>query len=106
MIEKIRTEKEMWAKYYNNYDNLAAALLTDILAFLPEDKRQGCIDASLEILKNIKEPIDGKKFFDSAKMDIENFEKVNSESAVAYRTLEWVEGLMNTETEEKQKAEE
>ena len=92
-LEELEKEEEQWKGYYHNYNNLAIQVLADVLAFYKEEDRKELIDKANEFLLNVKEPISGDLMVDSIKGDIESFDRISEEAAVAVRTLEWVKTL-------------
>ena len=104
-LEELEKEEEQWKGYYHNYNNLAIQVLADVLAFYKEEDRKELIDKTNEFLQqNVKEPINGDLMVDTIKGDVESFDRISEEAAVAIRTLEWVKTLENkdikTETTE------
>lgn len=92
--DSIKKEKEMWTKFYNNYDSLAERILADVLAYYSEDDRKKMFDNTNELLKGLTNgKIDGGQMKKSIELDLEAFDRLNEESKVAIRTLTWVEEL-------------
>ena len=101
-IEELEKEFEQWKGYYHNYNNLAVQVLADVLAFYKEEDRKELIDKANEFLTNVNEPISGELMLDAIKGDVESFERISEEAAVAMRTLQWVKTLEDKEEVETQ----
>ena len=101
-IEELEKEFEQWKGYYHNYNNLAVQVLADVLAFYKEEDRKELIDKANEFLKNVNEPISGELMLDAIKGDVESFDRISEEAAVAMRTLQWVKTLEDKEEVETQ----
>ena len=95
--ETLNKEMELWKNFYNNYENLAINVLADVLAHYKPDDRTELIKKVEATLESVKEPIDGQAMFDAIKGDIESFERINDESAIAYRTLSWIKEIANSD---------
>lgn len=100
-VEKlINNEMELWQHYHKNYNNLAENILANILAYYKKDDRDEVIKRIEETLDNVlQHPISGEMMYDTIKGDLESFDKINDESEIALRTLEWVKQI----SEEKEK---
>ena len=98
-LKELEKEEEQWKGYYHNYNNLAIQVLADVLAFYKEEDRKELIDKANEFLRNVNEPISGELMVDSIKGDLESFDRISEEAAVAVRTLEWVKTLETKEIE-------
>ena len=64
------------------------------------------IDKANEFLRNVNEPISGELMIDAIKGDIESFDRVSEEAAIAIRTLEWVKSIEDTDIETQPDSEE
>ena len=106
MLEKLEKEIEQWKGYYKNYNNLAVQVLADVLAFYKEEDRKELVDKANEFLRNVNEPISGELMLDAIKGDVESFDRVSEEAAVAIRTLEWVKSIEDVEIEAQPDSEE
>lgn len=107
-IKKEELEKEIkqWKGYYKNYNNLAVQVLADVLAFYKEEDRKELVDKANEFLRNVNEPISGELMLDAIKGDVESFDRVSEEAAIAIRTLEWVKSIEDTDIETQPDSEE
>ena len=100
MEDKLIKEKEMWEKYYNNFEGLKTSLLADILASIKPEERLKIAQNIVDMLENnLKEPIKNDVMLDSINADIKNFDKVNQESSVAIRTIQWVQDELKQKKE-------
>ena len=99
-LKELEREEEQWKGYYNNYNNLAIQVLADALALYKEKDRKELIKKANEFLQNVKEPISGETMVDAIRGDLEAFDRINSEAAVAVRTLEWIKTIENKEVVE------
>ena len=104
--EELENEIEQWKGYYKNYNNLAVQVLADALAFYKEEDRKELVDKANEFLRNVNEPISGELMVDAIKGDIESFDRVSEEAAIAIRTLEWVKSIEDTDIETQPDSEE
>lgn len=89
----LNQEIEHWKNFYNNYDSLADSMLVTALAFYKEDEREEKFKSAIELLKSLKEPLNGAQMFDSIKADVDSYEKINNEAKIAIRTLTWVKDI-------------
>lgn len=89
----LNQEIEHWKNFYNNYDNLADSMLVTALAFYKEDEREEKFKSAIELLKSLKEPLNGAQMFDSIKADVDSYERINNEAKIAIRTLTWVKEI-------------
>ena len=105
-LEELEKEEEQWKGYYHNYNNLAIQVLADVLAFYKEKDRKELIDKANEFLRNVNKPISGELMLDAIKGDVESFDRVSEEAAVAIRTLEWVKSIEDVEIETQPDSEE
>lgn len=96
-INKKQIEKEMeqWKLFYNNYNDLSVQILVDVLAYYKKEDREDLIKKANEVLESVKEPISGELMLDTIKGDLDAFDRINNESMVAYRTLEWIKSISN-----------
>lgn len=104
--EELEKEIEQWKGYYKNYNNLSVQVLADVLAFYKEEDRKELIDKANEFLRNVNEPISGELMVDAIKGDVESFDRVSEEAAIAIRTLEWVKSIEDTDIESEPDSEE
>lgn len=95
----LNQEIEHWEKFYNNYDSLADSMLVTALAFYKEDEREEKFKSAIELLKSLKEPLNGSQMFDSIKADIDSYERINNEAKIAIRTLTWVKEIEDKDIE-------
>lgn len=95
----LNQEIEHWKKFYNNYDSLADSMLVTALAFYKEDEREEKFKSAIELLKSLKEPLNGAQMFDSIKADIDSYERINNEAKIAIRTLTWVKEIEDKDIE-------
>lgn len=107
-IKKDLLEKEIeqWTKYYNNFDNLSIQIMADVLAYYKKEDRAEMIKKVDGFLENVSEPITGELMVDSIKGDVESFDRINNESAVALRTLEWIKSIEDVKEAEIEEIEE
>lgn len=104
--EELEKEIEQWKSYYKNYNNLSVQVLADVLAFYKEEDRKELIDKANEFLRNVKEPISGELMVDAIKGDVDSFDRISEEAAIAIRTLEWVKSIEDTDIESEPDSEE
>lgn len=95
----LNQEIEHWKNFYNNYDTLADSMLVTALAFYKEDEREEKFKSAIELLKSLKEPLNGAQMFDSIKADVDSYERINNEAKIAIRTLTWVKEIENKDIE-------
>lgn len=95
----LNQEIEHWKNFYNNYDSLADSMLVTALAFYKEDKREEKFKSAIELLKSLKEPLNGAQMFDSIKSDVDSYERINNEAKIAIRTLTWVKEIEDKDIE-------
>lgn len=95
----LNQEIEHWKNFYNNYDSLADSMLVTALAFYKEDEREEKFKSAIELLKSLKEPLNGAQMFDSIKADIDSYERINNEAKIAIRTLTWVKEIEDKDIE-------
>lgn len=95
----LNQEIEHWKKFYNNYDTLADSMLVTALAFYKEDEREEKFKSAIELLKSLKEPLNGAQMFDSIKADVDSYERINNEAKIAIRTLTWVKEIEDKDIE-------
>lgn len=95
----LNQEIEHWKNFYNNYDNLADSMLVTALAFYKEDEREEKFKSAIELLKSLKEPLNGAQMFDSIKADVDSYERINNEAKIAIRTLTWVKEIEDKDIE-------
>ena len=95
----LNQEIEHWKNFYNNYDSLADSMLVTALAFYKEDEREEKFKSAIELLKSLKEPLNGAQMFDSIKADIDSYERINNEAKIAIRTLTWVKEIEDKDVE-------
>jgi len=98
MKEKVEEEIKRWQPYFYNYETFCINILADVLAFIPEDKREELIKRVEDLLKDVKEPISSEAMLSSIKDDVSNFENMSNEAGMALRTLQWVKDEMEKET--------
>lgn len=95
----LNQEIEHWKNFYNNYDSLADSMLVTALAFYKEDEREEKFKSAIELLKSLKEPLNGAQMFDSIKADVDSYERINNEAKIAIRTLTWVKEIEDKDVE-------
>ena len=95
----LNQEIEHWKKFYNNYDSLADSMLVTALAFYKEDEREEKFKSAIELLKSLKEPLNGAQMFNSIKADVDSYERINNEAKIAIRTLTWVNEIEDKDIE-------
>lgn len=95
----LNQEIEHWKNFYNNYDSLADSMLVTALAFYKEDEREEKFKSAIELLKSLKEPLNGAQMFDSIKSDVDSYERINNEAKIAIRTLTWVKEIEDKDIE-------
>ncbi len=95
----LNQEIEHWKNFYNNYDTLADSMLVTALAFYKEDEREEKFKSAIELLKSLKEPLNGAQMFDSIKADVDSYERINNEAKIAIRTLTWVKEIEDKDIE-------
>ena len=95
----LNQEIKHWENFYNNYDSLADSMLVTALAFYKEDEREEKFKSAIELLKSLKEPLNGAQMFDSIKADIDSYERINNEAKIAIRTLTWVKEIEDKDIE-------
>lgn len=95
----LNQEIEHWKNFYNNYDSLADSMLVTALAFYKEDEREEKFKSAIELLKSLKEPLNGAQMFDSIKADVDSYERINNEAKIAIRTLTWVKEIEDKDIE-------
>lgn len=95
----LNQEIEHWKNFYNNYESLADNMLVTALAFYKEDKREEKFKSAMELLKSLKEPLNGAQMFDSIKADVDSYERINNEAKIAIRTLTWVKEIEDKDIE-------
>lgn len=95
----LNQEIEHWKNFYNNYESLADNMLVTALAFYKEDEREEKFKSAIELLKSLKEPLNGAQMFDSIKADIDSYERINNEAKIAIRTLTWVKEIEDKDIE-------
>ena len=95
----LNQEIENLKNFYNNYDSLADSMLVTALAFYKEDEREEKFKSAIELLKSLKEPLNGAQMFDSIKADIDSYERINNEAKIAIRTLTWVKEIEDKDVE-------
>lgn len=91
--EQIEKEMEQWKGFYNNYNNLSVQILVDVLAFYKKEDRDDLIKKANEFLESVKEPISGAMMLDTIRGDLDSFDRINDESKIALRTLEWIKSI-------------
>lgn len=95
----LNQEIEHWKNFYNNYESLADNMLVTALAFYKEDEREEKFKSAIELLKSLKEPLNGTQMFDSIKSDVDSYERINNEAKIAIRTLTWVKEIEDKDIE-------
>jgi len=95
----LNQEIEHWKNFYNNYESLADNMLVTALAFYKEDEREEKFKSAIELLKSLKEPLNGAQMFDSIKSDVDSYERINNEAKIAIRTLTWVKEIEDKDIE-------
>lgn len=95
----LNQEIEHWKNFYNNYESLADNMLVTALAFYKEDEREEKFKSAIELLKSLKEPLNGAQMFDSIKSDVDYYERINNEAKIAIRTLTWVKEIEDKDIE-------
>lgn len=95
----LNQEIEHWKNFYNNYNTLADSMLVTALAFYKEDEREEKFKSAIELLKSLKEPLNGAQMFDSIKADVDSYERINNEAKIAIRTLTWVKEIEDKDIE-------
>lgn len=95
----LNQEIEHWKNFYNNYDSLADNMLVTALAFYKEDEREEKFKSAIELLKSLKEPLNGAQMFDSIKSNVDSYERINNEAKIAIRTLTWVKEIEDKDIE-------
>lgn len=95
----LNQEIEHWKNFYNNYESLADNMLVTALAFYKEDEREEKFKSAIELLKSLKEPLNGAQMFDSIKSDVNSYERINNEAKIAIRTLTWVKEIEDKDIE-------
>lgn len=102
---QIENEIEQWKGFYNNYNNLSVQILVDVLAFYKKEDRDDLIKKANDFLESVKEPISGAMMLDTIRGDLDSFDRINDESKIALRTLEWIKSISNDNDDNDKNAE-